>query len=47
MSKCQKLVCNLHNEKYYVLNIKILTQALNHGLVSQKVHGVTEFNEEE
>ena len=30
--KCKKLVCNLRNKKKYVLHIKSLKQALNHGL---------------
>ena len=30
--KCKKLVCNLHNKKKYVVHIKSLKQALNHGL---------------
>ena len=32
INKCKKLVCNLHNKKKYVVHIKSLKQALNHGL---------------
>ena len=32
IDKCKKLVCNLHNKKKYVVHIKSLKQALNHGL---------------
>ena len=32
IDKCEKLVCNLHNKKKYVVHIKSLKQALNHGL---------------
>ena len=32
INKCKKLVSNLHNKKKYVVHIKSLKQALNHGL---------------
>ena len=32
IDKCNKLVCNLHTKKKYVVHIKSLKQALNHGL---------------
>ena len=32
IDKCKNLVCNLHNKKKYVVHIKSLKQALNHGL---------------
>ena len=32
INKCKKLVCNLYNEEKYVVQIKSLKQALNHGL---------------
>ena len=32
IDKCKKLVCNLSNKKKYVIHIKSLKQALNHGL---------------
>ena len=44
--KCNKLVCNLRNKKQYVVHIKSLKQALNHGLKFKKVHRVIEFNQE-
>ena len=34
----EKLVCNIHNEKTYVVYIRALKQALNHGLILKKVH---------
>ena len=46
IDKTQKLVCNLHDKKKYVVHISILTQALNHGLKLKKVHRVIEFNQE-
>ena len=36
IDKCKKLVCNLQNKKKYVVHIKSLKQALNHGLKLKK-----------
>ena len=46
VNKCKKLVCNLFNKKKHVAHINTLKQALNHGLKSEKIHGVIEFNQE-
>ena len=46
IDKTQKLVCNLHDKKKYVVHISILKQALNHVLKLKKVHRVIEFNQE-
>ena len=46
IDKCKKLVCNLRNKKKYVVHIKSLKQALNHGLKFKKVHKIIEFNQE-
>ena len=46
IDKCKKLVCNLRDEKKYVVHIRSLKQALNHGLKSKKVHRIIEFNQE-
>ena len=46
IDKCEKLVCHLHNKKKYVVHIKSLKQALNHGLKFKKVHRIIEFNQE-
>ena len=32
IGKCQKLVCKLYDRKKYVVHIRTLKQALNHGL---------------
>ena len=45
IDKCNKLVCNLHNKKKYVVHIKSLKQALNHGLKFKKVNRTIEFNQ--
>ena len=46
IDKCKKLVCNLRNKKKYVVHIKSLKQALNHGLKFKKIHRIIEFNQE-
>ena len=46
IDKCKKLVCNLQNKKKYVVHIKSLKQALNHGLKSKKIPRIIEFNQE-
>ena len=45
IDKCKKLVCNLLNKKKYVVHIKSLKQALNHGLKFKKVHRTIKFNQ--
>ena len=40
-----KLVPNLHDKKEYVIHVRNLKEALNHGLVLQKVHGIVKFNQ--
>ena len=44
--KCKKLLSNLNNKKNYVVDIRSLKQALNHGLILKKVHRVIQFNQE-
>ena len=46
ISKCSKLVCNLYDKDNYVVHIRPLKQALDHGLVLKKVHRVIQFNQE-
>ena len=46
INKCSKLVCTLHDKENYVIHIRALKQALNHGLVLKKVHRVIEFKQE-
>ena len=43
--KCSKLLCNLYDKKNYVVRLKALKQALNHGLTVKKVHRLIQFNE--
>ena len=46
INKCRKLVCNLFNNKKYVVHINSLKQALDHGLKFKKIHRIIEFNQE-
>ena len=43
--KAEKLVTNLHDKTEYVIHIRNLKQALNHGLILKKVPGVIKFNQ--
>ena len=45
IDKCEKLVCKLLNKTKYVVHIKSLKQALNHGLKLERVHRIIEFNQ--
>ena len=45
IDKCKKLVCDLRNKKKYVVHIKSLKQALNHGLKLKRVHRIIEFSQ--
>ena len=45
IDKCKKLLCNLQNKKRYVVHIKSLKQALNHGLKLKKIHRIIVFNQ--
>ena len=46
IEKVEKLVANLHDKTEYVIHIRNLKQALNHGLILKKVHRVIKFNQE-
>ena len=43
--KVEKLVVNLHDKIEFVIHIRNLKQALNHGLVLKKIHRVIKFNQ--
>ena len=45
LKKIKKLTANLYDKNEYVIHIKNLKQALNHGLILKKVHRVIKFNE--
>ena len=46
INKCSKLVCNLRDKNNYVVHIRSLKQALDHGLILKKVHRVIQFDQE-
>ena len=45
LKKVEKLATNLHDKTEYVIHIKNLKQALNHGLILKNVHRVIKFNQ--
>ena len=47
VNKVEKLIYSIEDKDKYVIHIRVLKQALNHGLVLRKVHGVIQFNQED
>ena len=47
VNKLEKLICNIEDKEKYVMHIKVLKQALNHGLVFKKVHRIIQFNQKD
>ena len=46
VNKCgKKLVCSIEDKEKYVVHIRALKQALNHGLILKKVHSEIKFNQ--
>ena len=45
VEKVEKLICSIEDKKKYVIHIRALKQALNHGLKLKKVHRVIKFNQ--
>ena len=43
--KVKKIVTKLHDKSEYVVHIRNLKQALNHGLILKKEHRVIKFNQ--
>ena len=46
INKCTKLTCTIQNQENYIIHIRALKQAMNHGLKLEKVHKVIEFDQE-
>ena len=46
IKKCNKILCNLHDKKEYVVHIRALKQASNHGLILKKINRLIQFNQE-
>ena len=40
-----KTVCNLYNKEKYVVHIRTLKQALNHGLMLKEAERIIKFNQ--
>ena len=47
VNNVEKLICSIEDKEECVTHIRVLKQALNHGLVSRKVHRVIKFNQED
>ena len=45
VEKVEKLICSIEDKEKYVIPIRALKQALNHGLKLKKVHRVIKFNQ--
>ena len=45
VNKCEKLICSIEDKEKYVVHIRALKQALNHGLILKQVHKVIKFNQ--
>ena len=45
IEKVEKFVSNLHDKAEYVIYIRNLKQALNHGLVLKKLHRIVKFKQ--
>ena len=45
VKKCEKLIRSIEDKKKYVIHIRALKQALNHGLKLEKVQRVIKFNQ--
>ena len=46
LEKVEKHVCIKEDKEKYVIHIRALKQALNHGLILKDVHRVIKFNQE-
>ena len=45
LEKIEKLVSTVEDKEKYVIHIRALKQALNHGLILKNVHRVIKFNQ--
>ena len=46
IKKCNKLVCSVCDKKNYIVHIKVLKQAVNRGVILEKMRIVIQFNQE-
>ena len=47
INNSKKLVCSVYNKKNYVIHMRSLKQALDHGIILTMVHKVISFRQEE
>ena len=47
VNKVEKIICSVEDKEKYVMQIKVLKQALSHGLVLKTVHRVIQFNQKD
>ena len=45
VEKVEKLICSIEDKEKYVIHIRALKQALNHGLILRKVHRIIQFKQ--
>ena len=45
LKQMQNIRKNIEDEEKYVVHVRTLKQALNHGLILKKVHRVIQFNQ--
>ena len=45
VEKVEQPICSIEDKEKYVIHIRTLKQALNHGLKRKKVHRVIKFNQ--
>ena len=45
VNKVEKLICSIEDKEKYVIHIRALKQALNHGLKLKKVHRIIQFKQ--
>ena len=45
MEKVKKLVCGIEDKEKYVIHIRAIKQALNHGLILKRVRKTIQFNQ--
>ena len=45
VEKVEKLICSIEDREKYVIHIRALKQALNHGLKLKKVHRIIQFKQ--
>ena len=45
INRVEKLVPNLRDKKNYIIHIRVLNQALKHGLIPERIHRAIRFNQ--